>query len=1381
MRVEFSSEGKAKLQKAIRSASRKLACGNEDLQNQLYKYGFHKVLKAADEANVNGKVPDSFYATQMKRFEGVQNILLKYTLHDKPMANDTVGWKEFYFKEALKFQEEIWDMLIKLELYHAKDSFALTVDMEQLKAKFKNVDFGDGGCYRGQRCVEMMRVLKYTMSRLENDLENKPKIKDIIELDRRILHAGNDLHSPAAPNLKDYEGWVRPSWEPISVLEPIESKEELRCVELIEDIPEIPMFFRQDATGGHWDTKQRSPTDSSTSSNESIVVEPRYVTPMPGVNMPAEDPDIAAIDEMHQAIDKSDVSSLKTVTPMPGVTIRVPDADDVDVQELQREMDVLSVSPGPLSLEEIEMMSDVDQLVRDYEGVKNTQWAVPVGQHAYFHKYFNRNLKFGERDHSHPCSALQRKLQEDMVYKEIRKSTNGVIIDVGGNMLRHKSLKRKRIHCCNPKLLSAGPQDFIRAADVELTIKRLGMSDTLTRCFHLAQQCDCVVGAMAMFIHSIYYIDLEDILKIVHGTALKMAYSVHHSFVGSGGYYFPRTKRDDDSDKVEPTRSVQAEGVWYAVGDEVSVQFVGNATYRHRNVTNYLRDGYFTKGGLAMAWSVWRTTPYGDIWKFVVADVVECKVPQVVEVEKYAEVDRRPLGIAYMLKKPVEPIWRKYNLRKIETAVKAGMIAYHSGKEYVALLPGNLVDACVHNFGMRPVYDDSGRPLRNLHLQVYQIYTSNVRRYNLCQRFVTSLGPMIVQAVLRENLKTNYDVYQDLLFADLSQYNHSFMGRWASFVSTLAGIISPAVAETVKKIVQISTVLPMDLNFRQLPFGRPLLTKEAIIYSMESDLFKLDVCQECNDDMVVPCIADDVELHFPELMICQMGRGVRCLGPYVESVDGQVIGPIDPRIDCPMQQALGCMHRLLFYDARDQDEVYANWTSPAMRMVMQKLWSNVNYDVEPQDFADWVKKYPLSKRNALLECRLKVMGNPDSVNSIIKFFVKDEHYFKKNFKPRIIQGRDSTYMAAWGPEAEAISEEIMRSVKVEEGFRPRILFTSKMTSLEIGEQVARIVGDYMTKKGIVCDAKTSDGSMRACKQIGLDFMRKFRCVVDSLLATNAINKQQHAMMVSYCNVMAKFEWRMSSGEFVTYSMNCFIHGSAVTFSLDASMPACNLVPLVSGDDVNALMPYWSDIEPTETGLQKMQEHYWSLGFDIEPKICNVIDMTFCSSHFYEVEIEGRVTLTLGPKIGRMLWKMFWRRSKLEANDDRDWLSAVLLGRYFDFQPVPILGPMIRELNLKWQPEVFAKFIASKPTMDSLAEVLHETKHVKHHMLVASRPTTRCYEIVAGWYNCTVADLMQCEFYVRTECLRSQPFTPVRLTHWLLDVILQVDVGSYDQL
>jgi len=103
--------------------------------------------------------------------------------------------------------------------------------------------------------------------------------------------------------------------------------------------------------------------------------------------------------------------------------------------------------------------------------------------------------------HSHPISNAERRRAEFIAHSLLRKvvKSKGMVMDVGGNARRNQS--RPDVHCTKP---------IIEPADV---VRR--MYDEGNFCAHTAQSCDCHDFVGAMFVHSHYYIGVSDFMQIL--------------------------------------------------------------------------------------------------------------------------------------------------------------------------------------------------------------------------------------------------------------------------------------------------------------------------------------------------------------------------------------------------------------------------------------------------------------------------------------------------------------------------------------------------------------------------------------------------------------------------------------------------------------------------------------------------------------------------------------------------------------------------------------------------------------------------------------------------------------------------------------------------
>lgn len=119
--------------------------------------------------------------------------------------------------------------------------------------------------------------------------------------------------------------------------------------------------------------------------------------------------------------------------------------------------------------------------------------------------------------HQHPHLAYQRSILELHALKVLQGL--GLIADVGSAARAVRYNKRWLIHCMNPLLQ---PGDAARLA--------LAKRCTARVCSHRLQECDCGPFGALLFVHSLYYISIEDLFRALLNTSSRMACVVGHRF-----------------------------------------------------------------------------------------------------------------------------------------------------------------------------------------------------------------------------------------------------------------------------------------------------------------------------------------------------------------------------------------------------------------------------------------------------------------------------------------------------------------------------------------------------------------------------------------------------------------------------------------------------------------------------------------------------------------------------------------------------------------------------------------------------------------------------------------------------------------------------------
>lgn len=141
----------------------------------------------------------------------------------------------------------------------------------------------------------------------------------------------------------------------------------------------------------------------------------------------------------------------------------------------------------------------------------------------------------GSPPHAHAVLATERQVAEDYAYKALKRRLHAVeqldlvVVDIGGNPSRHKAARRKDVHSCCPILT---PADAVRNSTREGRM-----------CQHLVQECGCVTPDGYLSIHSLYYLTLPEIVRIVYRARSRVLVAVVHDFSKSTGYLGGREAR----------------------------------------------------------------------------------------------------------------------------------------------------------------------------------------------------------------------------------------------------------------------------------------------------------------------------------------------------------------------------------------------------------------------------------------------------------------------------------------------------------------------------------------------------------------------------------------------------------------------------------------------------------------------------------------------------------------------------------------------------------------------------------------------------------------------------------------------------------------------
>jgi hypothetical protein len=195
----------------------------------------------------------------------------------------------------------------------------------------------------------------------------------------------------------------------------------------------------------------------------------------------------------------------------------------------------------------------------------------------------------------HPLCAAFRSIAEAHCIARIQKEIKdhdmegGIICDVGGSVNRHyNNGKRKYIHCCVPMFEA---KDLMRAFSLK--------GDKY--CRHMWEECDCDVFTASMSVHSLYYVDPEDILRKLLEQMIPVHYAVLHRYKGSGVM-------------------MHGEMEYISRSGKVKVSAKGNGQHYIHSDMSWLDQECYTSDRGTLVWEIDRRFEDVYIYRFVASD-----------------------------------------------------------------------------------------------------------------------------------------------------------------------------------------------------------------------------------------------------------------------------------------------------------------------------------------------------------------------------------------------------------------------------------------------------------------------------------------------------------------------------------------------------------------------------------------------------------------------------------------------------------------------------------------------------------------------------------------------------------------------------------------
>jgi hypothetical protein len=843
-------------------------------------------------------------------------------------------------------------------------------------------------------------------------------------------------------------------------------------------------------------------------------------------------------------------------------------------------------------------------------------------------------------NHPHARLAFERKHAESDVVSKISKVY--VVVDIGGNALRHSKAGRSNVWSCCPVL---EPADAVRVTRYD------GLPNWCTCKF---QECNCTVRVMRqspdvyLCIHSIYYLHPDDICEAVHQARKGCLYSVHHEFRKAYG-----------------TLAQGEASYMVSAGGRLRMSVAGNLVNYDHSACDWLFKGYYqhSKRNFAMSWSTIATYATSVAVMFVCAPV-GMAAPSVGYVGVQPALNEEDYYGRVLHGNAFHNITSPTAATDMVTHVYSQLDIYSWGSFVLT------VDTQTQNYAIlpKPLISEmaswiAGKPRDPATLSALMARSRDrIRNYDIPVEIVPQA--IVVSAVL--GFVVNLENEMSLMAHVVQKHNTNF-----STINSLLKFEMPPHIQTWKLLAAVSACfLATPFLGGSFVYLIPILLLTIVFWGWKkkkpsdpSQIFYRNFAEHKNtqESFTMPALGMiplDKVLHkapiTSEIPLKPLSRPEGTLNPgpkvrYKEELEVKVQKETLSSIGLILPEALPVVHssngpnelraiqnravNIKYAPSEDLGELYLSWLDANMDLLFPDR-GEVTYN-----FHAWNSRYPPARRAAhksIYERVSDVLEVPSEARSL-KAFSKMEKLLLSGVNtfidkdPRAIQGSTDEYSVFCGPWIWSFGKEL---AKVWNSKSP-IFYASGVTPEEIGawfEVVGHNNPDWALS---FADFSRWDSSQNEYLLQGGDKVNAAFHVPDSVIKQQEADQKKvgatpHGVSYSVQNTVA-------SGRHTTSCNNSSQHGCVILFNLQVSNPGRSLEEILSLVHVMVLGD--DDVVAIRAGLNHPRmDIYKQLGLDSKLNIAtNSYEVDFCSSYFWPTE-DG---IVLGPKPGRLLPKLGW--------------------------------------------------------------------------------------------------------------------------------------------
>jgi hypothetical protein len=946
----------------------------------------------------------------------------------------------------------------------------------------------------------------------------------------------------------------------------------------------------------------------------------------------------------------------------------------------------------------------------------------------------------GAVGHTHPISAFERRVCEAVMIRDATSGPRLRIVDIGGNVNRHRRLNRA-IWSLSPILT---PADAIRVN---------GWKGP-NWCQHtVQQQCVCAGGVPDIYIsiHSLYYLNPQDVLDALHFTEKKTIYAAVHRY----RLHVGKMCLGEISYRLDGSGMVHS-------------QTEGNASPYTHDCQLWLDTQYYDDGHQAMAWSIIRIIGDTTIYKFAEAPTAlqtpparqNTSVVEALEDVNYRGLVRyQPLTLTNsgevqlrLEMEQHEPIFscgthliigkeRPFPLPKIfVTQLRMAMTYRTRDKDTfqtcVAITKNLLKKLNIENEHAEqaaiwaPVlaFQDvelqtkllSGMALNNYWLQPFKAFNTALNleipvRWLIARHWKKFLGGAVLISLLCVR-------YREVIFK-----------YFVKILGTIGLIIISYICKALKIPLPPGSILyPGNLVYNDICYEGAPISKQGAKTSIRVD---------------------------STLSECKPRHGATLCGiSFAQRM------PVQPR-SCQHNEVIAVHNRVImdtnvFYSEEIIKQTWARLRKDFLPEFAKLLTPDHDNNVVEVPFNEWLTRFPLRSRNTFLKAMEEKEVVEDPRYNRRKAFVKREFLLKLDdlgpydLDPRLIQGAQASYQIDTGPWTLAYSKFLAKKWSMASD--SSIIYTSGMTANELGQAFDYAVEYMITNFGscvtVEDDGKFWDGTQteEAIKTEN-DLYAQHKPPAKVM---RALKMQEVCVGATPHGVKYRAKGKRKSGDGNTSCGNSQTNASDHTFGIQETSGHTieeiqfHVLMFVLGDDnlMFTHIEYHKYIVDSVDVLRRL---------GLQPKMKLNLDYRlseYCSGWFWPSDT-GTV---FGPKIGRVLMKNAWSRSA--ERQPESWSRAVALGLERDTHHIPILRALVKR-----QIQLTSK-VAARPFMEN------SRYKFKFHASRKSNATTETYELLYLLYGVDQHQVQECE-----RLIGAVERLPARINSPLFDAFFDADI------